>query len=75
MNKHNALRQAAKAGNTAIVRDLLKEGYDVNLPFVHNWRLLHFAAKGGQSGLLAMAIGVGCSVRRRQSFLRIVKGS
>ncbi len=59
----NALRKAAKAGDADVVRSALKESLAVVAHrFVHDWTLLHFAAKGGNTGTIEAVLAAKAEV-------------
>ena len=59
MIARNSLRQAAKKGDTRALKAMLREGIDVNAPFVHDWTLIHFAAKSGHADTVSFLLSLG----------------
>jgi ankyrin repeat protein len=54
---------AAMAGNTTLVRDLLRDGADVNTPQGDGMTALHWAALNGDEGLTSMLLYAGANPR------------
>src|SRR5687767_3851186 len=63
-----ALREAARAGETAKVRALLAAGVPVDSPGRHGVTALMMAAERGQVDLVRLLIEKGAAVRAREGF-------
>src|SRR6267154_2522143 len=59
----NAVRKAAKVGDAVAVKSALKEGLAIVAHrFVHDWTLLHFAAKGGNTETIEVVLAAKAEV-------------
>jgi ankyrin repeat protein len=60
---HSTVADAAKAGDVAAARALLKQGADVNAPHGDGMTALHWAAQRGDAALTQMLLSAGANIR------------